>query len=78
MIPEDIKQLLHEIRLIGGGIEKYDAPDDWRLIQNIMDERHITMEQVASVDWAATKQILLEEKRRAQEKMDEFYRDAIW
>lgn len=36
MIPDDIKQLLHEIRLLGGTEETYNTPDDWQLIRNIL------------------------------------------
>jgi len=29
MIPENIRLLLHNIRLIGGGMREYENADDW-------------------------------------------------
>ncbi|MBO8162183.1 MAG: hypothetical protein H0Z34_00520 [Brevibacillus sp.] len=77
MIPEEIRQLLHDIRLIGGGRDRYDSPDDWEVIENILDARNVRVDR-DTPDWELIRRVLLEEKEAVKEEMDQFYWDAYW
>jgi len=77
MIPEDVRQLLHDIRLIGGGKDRYDSPDDWDVILTILERQNRTVDP-HHPDWQLIREALAQEKERVQREMDEFYWDGFW
>ncbi|UFJ41836.1 hypothetical protein LOK74_04855 [Brevibacillus humidisoli] len=77
MIPADVKQLLHDIRLIGGGEDRYDSPDDWDVIYNILDRQNAAVDP-DSPDWQIIREALAREKDEIQQEMDRFYWDGFW
>ena len=77
MIPEDVRQLLHDIRLIGGGKDRYDSPDDWDVILTILERQNRTVDP-NHPDWQLIREALAQEKERVQREMDEFYWDGFW
>ncbi len=78
MIPDDITRLLHDIRLIGGGIKTYENPDDWVLIRNLIGDRYdIDLKDATPEFWDTIKKEMEAEKDKVQEKMDARYFNGL-
>lgn len=74
MIPDEIKRVLHDIRLIGGGIRKYESSDDWQLIRNLIGGRlDVDLADATPEYWDQIKSALESEKQQVQEIMDKRY-----
>ena len=78
MLPDDIKKMIHEIRVVGNFEEKYNGPDDQQVLQTILSEQHMQMPSGSSGDWSSVKQILADKKKELKKRSDEFYRNAYW
>lgn len=76
-IPAEVKELLHDIRLIGGGRKRYDSPDDWDVIRNILQHQNLPVD-FHQPDWPQIRKALIKEKERVIKEMDEFYWDGYW
>jgi len=78
MIPDEIHNLLHEIRLIGGGIRKYEHPDDWQLIRNLIGDRYnVDLADATPAFWDQIKQALTHAKENVQKIMDERFNKGL-
>lgn len=79
MIPDDIKLLLHDIRLIGGGMKHYEHPDDWQLIRNLTGEQLAVDLTDATPDyWEKIRSSLESEKAMALEKSEKRYLHGLY
>lgn len=79
MIPENIKQLLHDIRLIGGGMKQYEHPDDWQLIRNLVGEQlEIDLSDATPDYWEKLHASLENEKAIAFEKAERRYFHGLY
>ncbi|WP_019119881.1 hypothetical protein [Brevibacillus massiliensis] len=79
MIPEDVKQLLHDIRLIGGGMKQYEHPDDWQLIRNLIgDQMDVDLMDATADYWEQMKSCLESEKAKALEKAEKRYYHGLY
>ncbi|WP_134682700.1 hypothetical protein [Brevibacillus migulae] len=78
MIPDEIKRLLHDIRLIGGGIKKYESGDDMVLMRNLIGEGiNVDLMDATPENWDRVKAALEQEKSKAQEIMDARYNHGL-
>ncbi|GIO07276.1 hypothetical protein J31TS6_33040 [Brevibacillus reuszeri] len=79
MIPEDIKLLLHDIRLIGGGMKEYEHPDDWQLIRNLLgDPQTVDLSDATPEYWEQMKASLEAVKEVAMEKAEKRYLHGLY
>lgn len=78
MIPEDIKQLLHELRVIGGGHVEYESGDDREMLQSFLAAKGMTLPTDDAADWHAIHNMLEHEKKRIKKEMDDYYRAFLW
>ncbi|MGN7468633.1 hypothetical protein [Brevibacillus sp. SAFN-007a] len=79
MIPETIKQLLHDIRLIGGGMKQYEHPDDWQLIRNLVgDKLEVDLSDATPEFWEKLRASLESEKATALEKAERRYLHGLY
>jgi hypothetical protein len=74
MIPDNIKLLLHDIRLIGGGMKQYEHPDDWQLIRNLIGGQiSVDLSDATPEYWDSIRASLEKEKEIAFEKAEKRY-----
>ncbi|HZG17756.1 MAG TPA: hypothetical protein VE710_22470 [Candidatus Bathyarchaeia archaeon] len=74
MIPDEIKRILHDIRLIGGGIQKYESGDDMVLMRNLIGDWYdVDLMDATPENWDRVKAALENEKSKVQAIMDERY-----
>ncbi|MED1950509.1 hypothetical protein [Brevibacillus centrosporus] len=79
MIPENIKLLLHDIRLIGGGMEEYENPDDWQLIRGLVGEEWNVDQCDATPEfWEKLKASLEQHKEVAMSKAEKRYLHGLY
>lgn len=78
MIPEDIKQTLHDLRVIGGGHEVYESGNDQEMLQNFMASKGLSFQDKADTDWEAIRHMLNQEKAKMKKEMDDYYRAFMW
>ncbi|QRG69593.1 hypothetical protein [Brevibacillus choshinensis] len=79
MIPDDIKLLLHDIRLIGGGMKIYEHPDDWQLIRNLLgDQQEVDLSDATPEFWDSIRHSLAEVKQTAFERSEKRYLHGLY
>ncbi|MGE5702798.1 MAG: hypothetical protein ACM32O_09735 [Clostridia bacterium] len=78
MIPEKIHQLLHELRIIGGGHEVYESGDDRQMLHNLLAARGVSFSESSDTDWTIVERMLTDEKNRMKKEMDDYYRAFLW
>ncbi|MFD2372078.1 hypothetical protein ACFSO0_19310 [Brevibacillus sp. GCM10020057] len=79
MIPENIKLLLHDIRLIGGGMQEYENPDDWQLIRSLVgDELAVDYSDATPEFWDKLHASLAAQKEIALEKAEKRYLHGLY
>jgi hypothetical protein len=79
MIPDNIKLLLHDIRLIGGGMKIYEHPDDWQLLRNLLgDQRDIDLSDATPQFWESIRLSLEQEKETAYERAEKRYLHGLY
>lgn len=79
MIPDDIKRTLHDIRLIGGGVKKYEHPDDWQLIRNLIGEKmNVDLSDATLEYWDEIRASLEKEKSEATQIADKRYFGGLY
>lgn len=79
MIPENIRLLLHDIRLIGGGMREYENPDDWQLIRSLVGEELAVDSSDATPEfWKKLHASLEAQKETALEKAEKRYFHGLY
>lgn len=79
MIPDDIKGLLHDIRLIGGGMKEYELSDDWQLIRSLVgDELAVDSSDATPEFWEKLHVTLEAQKEIALNKAEKRYLHGLY
>ena len=78
MIPDEVKKLIHDIRLVGNYDEKYNSPDDRIVLKNCLADLPVQIPSGEQADWSTVKQALKDKKSELLYRSEDYFQKGTW